>query len=97
MGLKCLIDVSSLRIDRSEKKGTQLHGIFVQMDNGSGGSVAATANHGKFLSTDDPNVIRYNLDWSFRTFLLSLAMLGMGGVFLGFAWLFEKAGFASEP
>ncbi len=42
----------TLRIDRSERKGTQLHGIFVQVDDRSGGSVAATAEHGRFLSTD---------------------------------------------
>jgi len=51
----------TLRIDESEKKGTQLRGIFVQMDDSSGGSVAATAEQGKFLSTDDPNVILFRL------------------------------------
>src|SRR3954449_8959457 len=52
----------TLRIDKSEKKGTQLHGIFVQMDDPSGMSVAASAEHGKFLSTDDPNVILFRLE-----------------------------------
>ena len=52
----------TLRIDRSEKKGTQLHGIFVQMDDRSGMSVAATAEHGRFLSTDDPDVILFRLE-----------------------------------
>jgi len=52
----------TLRIDRSEKKGNQLHGIFVQMDDPSGMSVAATADHGRFLSTDDPNVILFRLE-----------------------------------
>ncbi len=52
----------TVRIDRSEKKGTQLHGIFVQMDDPKGMSVAATADHGKFLSTDDPNVILFRLE-----------------------------------
>jgi lipopolysaccharide export system permease protein len=52
----------TLRIDASEKKGTQLHGIFVQMDDPKGMSVAATADHGKFLSTDDPNVILFRLE-----------------------------------
>jgi lipopolysaccharide export system permease protein len=51
----------TLRIDGSEKKGTQLHGIFVQMDDPGGMSVAATADQGKFLSTDDPNVILFRL------------------------------------
>ena len=52
----------TLRIDQSEKKGTQLSGIFVQMDDPSGMSVAATADRGKFLSTDDPNVILFRLE-----------------------------------
>ena len=52
----------TVRIDRSEKKGTQLHGIFVQMDDAKGMNVAATADHGKFLSTDDPNVILFRLE-----------------------------------
>ena len=50
----------TVRIDRSENKGTQLHGIFVQMDDGDM-SVAATAEHGKFLSTDDPDTILFRL------------------------------------
>jgi lipopolysaccharide export system permease protein len=52
----------TLRIDRSEKDGTALHGIFVQMDSANGMSVAATADHGKFLSTDDPNTILFRLE-----------------------------------
>ena len=52
----------TLRIDRSEKGGTQLHGVFVQMDTDNGMSVAATSDHGKFLSTDDPNVILFRLE-----------------------------------
>ena len=52
----------TLRIERSEKKGTRLHGIFVQMDDAKGMSVAATAEHGRFLSTDDPNTILFRLD-----------------------------------
>jgi lipopolysaccharide export system permease protein len=51
----------TLRIDRSENKGTQLHGIFVQMDQGNGKSVAATAEHGKFLSTDNVDTILFRL------------------------------------
>src|SRR5881398_2882788 len=51
----------TVRIDRSENKGTQLHGIFVQMDDVNGMSVAATAEHGKFLSTDDPDTILFRL------------------------------------
>src|ERR1043165_3583163 len=51
----------TVRIDRSENKGTQLHGIFVQMDDPKGMSVAATAEHGRFLSTDDPDVIQFRM------------------------------------
>lgn len=51
----------TLRIDRSEREGTQLHGIFVQTDQPNGMSVAATAEHGRFLSTDDPDTILFRL------------------------------------
>ena len=51
----------TLRIDRSENKGTQLHGIFVQSEDGKGMSVAATAEHGRFLATDDPDKILFRL------------------------------------
>jgi lipopolysaccharide export system permease protein len=52
----------TLRIDRSENKGTQLHGIFVQADQPNGVSVAATAQHGRFMSTDDPDTILFRLE-----------------------------------
>ena len=51
----------TLRIDRSEDYGTRLHGIFVQVDQPSGDSVVATADSGRFLSTDDPQVILFRL------------------------------------
>lgn len=51
----------TLRIERSEKKGTQLHGIFVETDDGKGTTAAATAQHGRFLSTDDPDKILFRL------------------------------------
>jgi len=51
----------TLRIDRSENKGTQLHGIFVEMDDKSGMTVAATAERGRFLATDDPDTILFRL------------------------------------
>jgi lipopolysaccharide export system permease protein len=51
----------TVRIDHSENKGTQLHGIFIQMDDPSGMSVAATAEQGRFLSTDDPDTILFRL------------------------------------
>jgi lipopolysaccharide export system permease protein len=51
----------TLRIERSEKNGTQLHGIFVETEDGKGMSVAATAQHGRFLATDDPDTILFRL------------------------------------
>ena len=52
----------TLRIDRSENRGTELHGIFVQVDDKSGTQIAATADQGRFLSTDDPDVILFRLE-----------------------------------
>jgi lipopolysaccharide export system permease protein len=51
----------TLRIESSEKKGTELHGIFVETDDGKGTTVAATARGGRFLSTDDPDTILFRL------------------------------------
>ncbi len=51
----------TLRIDRSEDRGTRLMGIFVQVDDRSGTSVAATSEAGRFLSTDDPDTILFRL------------------------------------
>jgi lipopolysaccharide export system permease protein len=51
----------TLRIDRSEDRGTQLQGIFVESQDAAGMSVAATAEHGRFLATDDPDKILFRL------------------------------------
>ena len=51
----------TLRIDRSEDKGTRLLGIFTQLDDKSGTRIAATAAEGQFLSTDDPDTIIFRL------------------------------------
>jgi lipopolysaccharide export system permease protein len=51
----------TLRIDRSENEGTQLHGIFVRSEDSKGMTVAATAEHGRFLSSDNPDVILFRL------------------------------------
>jgi lipopolysaccharide export system permease protein len=51
----------TLRIDRSENKGTQLHGIFVESEDSKGMTIAATAEHGRFLATDDPDKIIFRL------------------------------------
>jgi lipopolysaccharide export system permease protein len=52
----------TLRIDRSERNGTQLHGLFVEANDPRGQSVVATARHGRFLATDDPDVILLRLE-----------------------------------
>jgi len=52
----------TLRIDRSEDKGTQLHGLFVQADQKSGAGIVATASRGRFLATDDPDTILLRLE-----------------------------------
>jgi lipopolysaccharide export system permease protein len=51
----------TLRIESSEDNGTRLRGIFVQVDDRSGMSVAATAASGRFLSTDDADTILFRL------------------------------------
>ena len=51
----------TLRIESSEKKGTELRGIFVETDDGKGTTIAATAQRGRFLSTDDPDKILFRL------------------------------------
>ena len=51
----------TLRIERSEKKGTQMYGIFVQNEDGKGMTIAATAERGRFLATDDPDKILFRL------------------------------------
>jgi lipopolysaccharide export system permease protein len=52
----------TIRIDRSEKGGTQLHGLFVQANDQKGGGIVATASHGRFLATDDPDTILLRLE-----------------------------------
>ncbi len=51
----------TLRIERSEDKGTRLLGIFTALDDKSGTRIAATAAEGQFLSTDDPQTIIFRL------------------------------------
>ena len=51
----------TLRIDRSENKGMQLQGIFVQSEDAKGMTVVATAEQGRFLATDDPDKILFRL------------------------------------
>jgi lipopolysaccharide export system permease protein len=51
----------TLRIESSQKKGTELHGIFVETEDGKGTTVAATAESGRFFSTDNPDEISFHL------------------------------------
>ena len=51
----------TLRIDKSEAKGTRLKGIFTALNDKSGTQIAATAAEGQFLSTDDPDTIIFRL------------------------------------
>jgi lipopolysaccharide export system permease protein len=51
----------TLRIDRSENNGTQLQGIFVESEDSKGMRIAATAEHGRFLATDEPDKILFRL------------------------------------
>jgi len=51
----------TLRIERSEEKGTRLGGIFTAVEDKKGMRVAASAESGQFLSTDDPDTIIFRL------------------------------------
>jgi lipopolysaccharide export system permease protein len=51
----------TLRVEQSENQGRLLHGVFVRAETKDGRSVAATADHGTFLATDDPDTILLRL------------------------------------
>lgn len=51
----------TLRIEQSRNQGRELSGIFVRAESKSGQSVSATAKSGRFLATDDPDVIIFRL------------------------------------
>lgn len=54
-------DRMTLRIERSEKRGRQLSGIFVHAETPGGDWVGVTAATGQFFATDDPNTIIFRL------------------------------------
>lgn len=54
-------DRMTLRIEESRKSGAELSGIFVRVSRPDGSWLAATADQGQFLATDDPNVIIFRL------------------------------------
>ena len=51
----------TLRVERSENRGTDLHGVFLRVDSRGGRTLAVTADRGTFLATDDPNTIIFRL------------------------------------
>ena len=51
----------TLRIEESKDKGRELSGIFVHASSQNGDWLGVTAEKGKFLATDDPNVIIFRL------------------------------------
>ena len=51
----------TLRVERSENRGTDLHGVFVRLTTRDGRSLAVTADRGTFLATDDPDTILFRL------------------------------------
>lgn len=51
----------TLRVERSENDGTDLHGVFLRAESRNGRTLAVTADRGTFLATDDPNTILFRL------------------------------------
>jgi len=51
----------TLRVERSERGGTDLYGVFVRASTRDGRTLAVTADRGTFLSTDDPETIIFRL------------------------------------
>jgi lipopolysaccharide export system permease protein len=51
----------TMRVERSENHGTDLYGVFLRIANRNGGTIAAAADRGTFLATDDPDVILFRL------------------------------------
>lgn len=51
----------TLRVDESREGGSELVGIFARMQSGKGRDVIATSERGRFLATDDPDVILFRL------------------------------------
>ena len=47
----------TLRVERSADEGRSLYGVFVRAENRQGRIIAATADRGAFLATDDPDTI----------------------------------------
>ena len=54
-------DKMTLRIEDSKRQGRDLSGIFVHAEPKPGTTVSVSAEHGRFLATDDPDVIIFRL------------------------------------
>jgi len=52
----------TLRVDRSDDEGRHLHGVFIRAETSDGKTLAATADLGTFLATDDPDAIILRLN-----------------------------------
>jgi len=52
----------TLRVERSDNEGRQLHGVFVNAESKDGRTLAVTADRGEFLATDDPDTIILRLN-----------------------------------
>ncbi len=51
----------TIRVERSEHGGTDLHGVFLYLAQRDGRTVTASASRGTFLATDDPDTILLRL------------------------------------
>ena len=51
----------TLRVERSERDGTDLHGVFLRTVSRDGDTLAVSAARGTFLATDDANTILLRL------------------------------------
>jgi lipopolysaccharide export system permease protein len=51
----------TLRVEHSEKHGTDLYGVFLRISSRGGKTLAVSADRGRFLATDDPNTILFRL------------------------------------
>jgi lipopolysaccharide export system permease protein len=51
----------TLRVEHSERHGTDLYGVFLRISSRGGKTLAVSADRGRFLATDDPNTILFRL------------------------------------
>ena len=51
----------TMRVERSENGGTDLYGVFLRIASRNGRTIAAAADRGTFLATDDPDTILFRL------------------------------------